>query len=682
VGEISSGQTVGLAYSWCTLSSSVIRSEIAVQLVGHFSTAGFPWGVPVKRAAILIGVHKTGGGLPPLRAVGDCVTAMEQWAKNQGIAPKSIVSVTDLANKKVTINSILDVVRDFGDAGVEQLIVYFAGHGFSGSMGDYWLLSDAPEDGNAAVNVYGSEFNARKGVFSHIVFISDACRVATKNIRDNAVRGGVVFPNLQIPGPSKNTDQFFATLLGDPAFEVNVDGVYKSIYTATLVDALNGMYKALLEIDVSEGATVLRPNPLKSFLPEEVGRRLRLAGATLPEDVRPDAYLNSNPSCWIAAFSPPLQPSSGTDNPLIPSFGKPPSVDIESKAVGGFSLATDHFTQSVDDILVHHNSPLVAFRNTGRTPTGSLSSHPGQTFRTNCGLVVAGAYIRTVKDYLDSAFQVGDSSVQVNVRKFPTSVLIELTSGNGVWVPAFPGYVGHLRFGGRGLLESLFYEPAQGSPGWERFSEKAARIRALRAEFNRVAQSKTPRLAELTTSRMSGLESVMRYESGIDLTLAILMAYAYLNAHCEDALQRVWARTVLALRISPLDIKMLLPNQSKMPGNPAGTMRLFVDKPGTMPPFPLYAQGWALMAALDRPLPPTLEKLQSHVEPAPWTTLDREGVTMISEYIKQIHAPSRASSEKVDSPAALLLRSDILTAAEQDFLNAEAYPDVEEERGA
>ena len=121
--------------------------------------------MPVKRALILIGVHKTGGGLQPLRAVGDCIASMEQWAKRQGIPPELIASLDDFDDRKVTVSAILDATKEFGDGSVEQLIVYFAGHGFVGSLGEYWLLSDAPEDGNAAVNVYGSELAARSGIF-------------------------------------------------------------------------------------------------------------------------------------------------------------------------------------------------------------------------------------------------------------------------------------------------------------------------------------------------------------------------------------------------------------------------------------------------------------------------------------------------------------------------------------
>lgn len=579
----------------------------------------------MKRAAVLIGVHRTGGGLPPLRAVGDCVDAMERWAKNQGIPSNSIASISDLKGERVTISSIFDVVRKFGEEAVEQLVIYFAGHGFSGAMGDYWLLSDAPEDGNAAVNVNGSEFNARSGVFSHIVFISDACRLATKNIRDNAVRGGVIFPNFQIPGATKSIDQFFATLLGQPAFEIKIDGVYRSIYTATLVDALNGKYKNILEVDLPAGATVLRPTPLKYFLPDEVSRRLQMLNVEMPEGGEPDAIITSQPTSWIAAFSPPLQVSSGPDASLPTNLGDTLPVEPNATPYEGFSAHTDPFTERVDSLLLRRDLPPEASQSPAWMPLSNSQSVVGRDFDTNCGLRVIGADIQSVRDSLGSAVQLSESAVQVSANKSSVSVLIALRSGNGVLVPAFPGYVGHLGFAEGGLLESLSYEPAQNSSGWGLFEEKASQIRSLRSEFNKAAQKKSPRLDNLSTKRATLLESAMRYQDGIDFTLGVLTAYAYITAHRDDLIPRLWARIVQALGAAPFDIEMFMPQ-----GYPSLSAQV-----GAMPPFPVYAQGWAFMTAVGRDLPPVLETLQRHVESAAWTTVDPEGVAMISELLEQ-----------------------------------------------
>jgi len=281
----------------------------------------------MKRAVILIGVHKPGGGLKPLKTVGECVALMKQWAYNQGIPSSLVVSFTDLVDdERVTAPPILDVVRKFGEVGVEKLVVYFAGHGFASNKGDYWLLSDAPEDSNAAVNVNGSLLNAKRYVFPHVVFISDCCRTATQSIRDGAVDGYIIFPNLDQRGQSKKTDEFPATLLGEPAYEIKIGEVYRSIYTETIVDALNGKYRDILDVD-PDGGSVLRGNPLRLFLPDELARRLRKIGKELPQDICPDPSVSSDPPHWIAAFSPPAQLSRGPDAD-VPVRDLPPGPEL------------------------------------------------------------------------------------------------------------------------------------------------------------------------------------------------------------------------------------------------------------------------------------------------------------------------------------------------------------------
>ena len=99
---------------------------------------------------------------------------MERWAKRQGIGTVKVF--TDEAGA-VDVGAIKRAIREIVDAGnVEQLLIYFAGHGVNIQRNEYWLLSDAPRDSNAAVNVRGSVQLAEDSGISHVVFISDACR--------------------------------------------------------------------------------------------------------------------------------------------------------------------------------------------------------------------------------------------------------------------------------------------------------------------------------------------------------------------------------------------------------------------------------------------------------------------------------------------------------------------------
>lgn len=100
---------------------------------------------------------------------------------------------------------IRDAVDSFVNAPVsyEQLLVYFAGHGVNLRYSEYWLLSKAPKDTQAAVNVLGSATLARYCGIGHVVFISDACRTAADSVRAQFVTGSKSFRTRA--GPTRNS---------------------------------------------------------------------------------------------------------------------------------------------------------------------------------------------------------------------------------------------------------------------------------------------------------------------------------------------------------------------------------------------------------------------------------------------------------------------------------------------
>ncbi|MFN8706361.1 MAG: hypothetical protein ACK50J_06740, partial [Planctomyces sp.] len=114
----------------------------------------------MNRAIVLIGVQNA-RSLPVLQAVLAGVAGMEEWANSQGIPTERIRRVTD-ESADVTPKRIKDAIIELLQPGdLEQLIIYFAGHGINVGWSEYWLLSDAISDSNAAVNVKASEERAR-----------------------------------------------------------------------------------------------------------------------------------------------------------------------------------------------------------------------------------------------------------------------------------------------------------------------------------------------------------------------------------------------------------------------------------------------------------------------------------------------------------------------------------------
>src|SRR6516162_5267838 len=131
----------------------------------------------MKRAAVIIGIDKT-GDLPKLNDAARGAQLMEKWAREQGM--DSVYVLTD-TEKPVDASAIKNAIKKLVDAAnIGQLVVYFAGHGVNRQRHEYWLLSDAPDDPNAAVNVAGSVGLAATCGIPHIVLISDACRTAAE----------------------------------------------------------------------------------------------------------------------------------------------------------------------------------------------------------------------------------------------------------------------------------------------------------------------------------------------------------------------------------------------------------------------------------------------------------------------------------------------------------------------
>ena len=170
----------------------------------------------MERAAVLIGVRKS-GDMPELQAVTAGVQGMEKWARSQGIEGDLLQVLTD-ENRPLRVQQIKDAIsKIIKRTTVEQLILYFSGHGFN-IESEYWLLSDAPSDTNAAVNVEGSIRLARYCGISHVVLISDACRSAAEGMLALQVKGSDVFPNELASATEQSVDVLFACARGKTRF--------------------------------------------------------------------------------------------------------------------------------------------------------------------------------------------------------------------------------------------------------------------------------------------------------------------------------------------------------------------------------------------------------------------------------------------------------------------------------
>jgi hypothetical protein len=80
-----------------------------------------------RRVAVVVGVDKTGGGLPQLEASARGAEALAAWLAHEGF---EVETITD-AKGPVGAQQIIDAITKFVRVGnCHQLVLYFSGHGY------------------------------------------------------------------------------------------------------------------------------------------------------------------------------------------------------------------------------------------------------------------------------------------------------------------------------------------------------------------------------------------------------------------------------------------------------------------------------------------------------------------------------------------------------------------------
>ena len=239
------------------------------------------------RAAVVIGVNKA-GDLPVLKAAASGARTIEQWLRSEGFDVQAFIDDTGPIRAHMLHEAIANLVNR---GTVEQLVVYFAGHGFlTAGRSETWLLSEAPDNSSEAVNLEESVYASRESGIKNVVFISDACRSTPDSLRSSRVQGYVVFPNLAAARPIRpDVDRFLATLPGKESNEVPVTesaSQFEGIYTSALIDAFrkpeDDMVRAV------DGVKVVPNRVLKSYLGKEVPKRAQAKAFRLIQ--KPELY--------------------------------------------------------------------------------------------------------------------------------------------------------------------------------------------------------------------------------------------------------------------------------------------------------------------------------------------------------------------------------------------------------
>jgi hypothetical protein len=593
----------------------------------------------MQRAAVLIGVSRS-GRLPVLPAVIPSVKAMEKWALEQGIRPELVRTLTDEAGP-LEPGPIKAAIRDIIDlAIVDQLIVYFAGHGVNIRYGEYWLLSAAPADPQAAVNVAGSVELARFCGIPHVIFFSDACRTAPEGIQAQYVSGSDIFPNSGSGGLENSVDLFFACTLGRPAHEVRDPAssatAFRAIYTEALVSALSGRH---IDIVVPEDSPpgvavsglrtgVVRPRKLKEHLRREVVEKLRLSGAAVAVYQEPDGRITSEEDAWVSRV-PYLTRRS------IPRGEPEPSETLQdaSEAV-------------LQEALRSHGQPEALLQDLGRRVPGAdefehLVQGKAQAFgpdhyETDCGFKIRGSRCtaafaqRFGTDVLGDRPELKEQLVRVNTRVNAfgdgppprvDNVLLTFEDGASVVLPAIPDFLATVSVD-NGEVTDVSYEPSATSSRWESYRDRMEELRLLRSV---VASAAYLGVFKLKGEDAPALARRMQVAKGVDPTMSLYAAYAYRDLGARSRIREMHAALQSDLGFSLFDVAMLAGDTDR------GTDRLPYSgtSPGIVPFVPLLSPGWSLLTAHNVQLPASLEDLKPHLHQSLWTSFDPAGASII-----------------------------------------------------
>lgn len=573
------------------------------------------------RAAVVIGVDKA-GHLPRLNGASSGARMVAGWLQSEGFEVKLLVDTVN----PVKAEDIFEAIAALVDRGtLDQLVVYFSGHGFISGYSEYWMLSKAPGNPNEAVSFRESVELAKESAIPNVVFISDACRSRSDSLGTERVRGSLIFPNRGVStGVRADVDLFLATLVGEPSFELPVaDSVAKleGIYTASFLNAFqhpdNTMVRTLNDIQVVPN------NKLKSYLVREVRARAEAKSIRLSQ--LPDTQVVSGEDTYIArvAGSVQLPPAGSLVDPTIQDLAR-----VELSRVG---------VRSLDVIDPGSSAPAIASL---ATETGFASARdaildatargPGR-FETQSGFAVSGARVELAvgnsgmrTELLTPGGGPGQTAlVRVDTRGTRAgSVALRFTGGSGTVIAALDGYIGNVVVDAEGV-SNVSYVPSQNNWRFSEYNYQRKHLENLHAVIATAARFGVFRIEgerEIRARAAAQLADRIRIMKGIDPTLGLYAAYAYADAGLMNQVRSVRDYMRGDLDADLFDVAMLSGSLSGR--GPAHNVR-------TVPFCPMLSQGWGLLRLKDVRVPPAVDTARDHLRGALWTTFDAEGMEVL-----------------------------------------------------
>jgi hypothetical protein len=570
---------------------------------------------PVTKAAVVLGVDQV-GSLPKLKGAASGARSVSTWLAHEGF---SVVTLTDAA-APVTAHQVFAEVARLVNAGtLEQLVVYFAGHGFISGYSEYWMLSGAPDDPNEAISVVESSFLAKQSAIPNVVIISDACRSRADSLQAEHVRGSLIFPNNRgRPAAGTDLDVFYATLVGDPAWETAVQSSvpnYSALFTATLMEAYKRPENSMV-VSV-HGQNVVPNRRLKPYLLREVPLRAQAVSVRMTQ--QPDIQVASSDSTYLGRVTTADRAGGGTD-PAQPTVGEVADFALRNAGSGthdeGYPAslrrlaAVSGFSDSASQIFKFRSAPQDFPAQTGVAVFGATPV--AITLAAGLrGTVVAGKH--------DPA----PVSVELNDRPAATAAL-RFSDGTGCVLSIIRGYIANVVVDGHGV-SSVSYEPSRMNPLYDTYAIERDRIADLRAVVATASRFGVFRISAGAdkAKEVDQLAQRIKVLKGIDATLGIYAAYALADADVPDQVRSIKALLRDLYNVDFFDVALLAGTDLPSPGN----------RRRVVPFCPMLSRGWSLLRVKNVSLLPGLLEARNSMRESLWTSFRAPGMKIIEALV-------------------------------------------------
>ena len=572
--------------------------------VGTFVARRIPAQEASTRAAIVIGVDKP-GNLPKLSAAASGADTVGNWLKAEGFEVFPFID----SQGPVTARPIKKQISQLIERGrLEQLVVYFAGHGFMNRHSEYWMLSECPDDSNEAFSLVESVEQAKQCGIPSVVLISDACRSLPSSMGVAQVEGSLIFPAGAVSGPVK-VDKFMATLPGRTADEVKVDAnsaVYEGIYTSCLLSAFQKPDEDMV-LTLPNGLNVIPNRRLETYLSREVPKRVRAKNPT--REQIPVTDVLSNEPTYIARVA-----ANFSTNPA-PAKRAANLFDVVSRQIDKAQGRTPTVTKGPSGEEIDAVAAVSGFDTTKATILRATTEP--QRNHIDTGFVVSGTDLKAVVVGPNVRAEVSPGNVvRIESDRPAASVALHFADGSGTVVPALRHFAGHIVVRGTGVT-TVNYDMAGAAPS---FVYELRAIVATAAKFGvfRIQGDGNER-----KDRARQIGDTIRMGKGADPTLGLYAAYAYNDADLIEQVRSVQQFMHANLGVHLFDIAML-----------AGDLNGRTTREGDVPFCPMLSQGWEFLRVKDVRMPASVRDIRNHLVPALWTTFDPRGMEMVSDALK------------------------------------------------